>query len=112
MTLKNNVCCAVDCETQDDLNNFSEQLKIATIQGKRFMFRSGASILTSLASLPPQPVAAEKMSKYVRNAKAGAVIVGSHVKKTTQQLDNYSNKMVYWHLKLMCSELLLNVIHS
>ena len=77
----------MDCETQDDLNNFALQLTEATKQGKRFLFRSGASLLTSLANLPPQPVAADAMSKYVRNGKAGAVIVGSHVKKTTQQLE-------------------------
>ncbi len=87
LNLKNNVCCAVDCETQDDLNNFALQLTEATKQGKRFLFRSGASLLTSLANLPPQPVAADAMSNYVRNGKAGAVIVGSHVKKTTQQLE-------------------------
>lgn len=87
LSLKNNICCAVDCETQDDLNNFAEQLKEAAVQGKRFLFRSGASLLTSLANLPAQPVAAEAMSDYVRNGKAGAVIVGSHVKKTTQQLE-------------------------
>lgn len=87
LNLKNNICCAVDCETQDDLNNFAEQLKEAAKQGKRFLFRSGASLLTSLANLPVQPVAAEAMSNYVRNGKAGAVIVGSHVKKTTQQLE-------------------------
>ena len=87
LNLKNNICCAVDCETQDDLDNFADQLKEAAKQGKRFLFRSGASILTSLANLPVQPVAAEAMFNYVRNGKAGAVIVGSHVKKTTQQLD-------------------------
>ena len=87
LNLKNNVCCVVDCETQDDLNNFASQLTEATKQGKRYLFRSGASLLTSLADLPPQPVAAEAMSDYVRNAKAGAIIVGSHVKKTTQQLE-------------------------
>jgi len=86
LNLENNICCAVDCETQDDLNKFAEQLKEAAQQGKRFLFRSGASLLTSLANLPLQPVAAEEMSNYVRNGKAGAVIVGSHVKKTTQQL--------------------------
>ena len=55
-------------------------------QGKRFLFRSAASILTALAALPPQPIAAENMAEYVREGKPGAVIVGSHVKKTTQQL--------------------------
>jgi uncharacterized protein YgbK (DUF1537 family) len=59
----------------------------AAQQGKRFLFRSAASLLTALAQLPPQPVAAEKMREYVRDGRAGAVIVGSHVKKTTQQLN-------------------------
>jgi uncharacterized protein YgbK (DUF1537 family) len=40
-----------------------------------------------LACFPPHPFAAEKMHEYVRDNRAGAVIVGSHVKKTTQQLN-------------------------
>lgn len=87
LALQGNVCCAVDSEKQDDLNHFCAQLMQAAAQGKRFLFRSAASLLTALAKLPPQPVAAEAMSAYVRDGKAGAVIVGSHVKKTTQQLE-------------------------
>ena len=84
--LKDNHCCVVDGETQDDLDHFCSQLMQAAQQGKRFLFRSAACLLTALAQLPPQPVAAEKMREYVRDGRAGAVIVGSHVKKTTQQL--------------------------
>ncbi len=84
--LTDNVCCVVDCETQDDLDHFAQQLNQAAAQGKRFLFRSGASLLTALAGLPPQPVSAEAMAEYVRGGRAGAVIVGSHVKKTTAQL--------------------------
>jgi uncharacterized protein YgbK (DUF1537 family) len=87
LALKDNVCCAVDGKTQDDLNHFCRQLMQAAQQGKRFLFRSAASLLTALANLPPQPVAAEKMREYVRGHMAGAVIVGSHVSKTTQQLN-------------------------
>jgi uncharacterized protein YgbK (DUF1537 family) len=85
--LKDNHCCVVDGEAQDDLDHFCSQLMQAAQQGKRFLFRSAASLLTALAQLPPQPVAAEKMREYVRDGRAGAVIVGSHVKKTTQQLN-------------------------
>lgn len=87
LALKNNACCVVDGEIQDDLNHFCRQLMQAAQEGKRFLFRSAASLLTALAELPPQPVAAEKMREYVRNDMAGAVIVGSHVNKTTQQLN-------------------------
>ncbi len=86
MALQGNVCCAVDGETQDDLNHFCSQLMSAAAQGKRFLFRSGASLLTALAQLPAQPVAAEAMHDYTRGGRAGAVLVGSHVSKTTQQL--------------------------
>ena len=88
MALHDNQCCVVDGETQADLNHFCSQLMQAAEQGKRFLFRSAASLLTAHAQLPPQPVAAEKMREYVRGGKAGAIIVGSHVKKTTQQLNS------------------------
>ena len=87
MALGGNQCCVVDAETQADLDHFAAQLKQAAGQGKRFLFRSGASLLTALAELPPQPVAAEAMHRYVRDDHPGAVIVGSHVKKTTDQLE-------------------------
>jgi len=86
MALENNQCCVVDAETQADLDRFSAQLKQAAIHGKRFLFRSAASLLTALAGLPPQPVPADAMRRYVRGGRPGAVIVGSHVRKTTDQL--------------------------
>lgn len=84
--LHDNVCCVVDAEAQTDLDHFAAQLLQAATEGKRFLFRSAASLLTALAALPPQPVRPEEMATYVRNGRPGAVIVGSHVKKTTQQL--------------------------
>lgn len=87
LNLTGNSCAVVDAETQDDLNSFATDVLEAAAQGKRFLFRSAASLLTALAKLPPQPVPAEEMSQYVREGKPGVVIVGSHVRKTTQQLE-------------------------
>ena len=84
--LSGNQCGVVDAETQADLDKFAADVLAVAAEGKHFLFRSAASILTSLASLGPQPVAAANMAEYVRQGKPGAVIVGSHVKKTTQQL--------------------------
>ncbi|OUC12488.1 MAG: Hrp-dependent type III effector protein [Alkalinema sp. CACIAM 70d] len=86
--LTQNCCAVVDAETQADLNQFAAEVLAAASQGKRFLFRSAASLLTALANLPPQPIAPEEMASYVREGKPGAVIVGSHVKKTTEQLAN------------------------
>lgn len=87
LSLHDNQCCVVDGETQADLNQFASDVLAAAAQGKRFLVRSAASILTALAALPPQPTSPEKMAAYVRDGKPGAVIVGSHVKKTTEQLE-------------------------
>lgn len=87
MMLQNNVCVAVDAETQADLNHFADHVRASADAGKRWLFRSGASLLTALSQLPPQPVAAERMHDYVRAGKPGVVIVGSHVRTTTVQLE-------------------------
>lgn len=86
LALSGNVCCAVDAEKQSDLDNFARQILLAAERGKRFLFRSAASLLTSLAALPPQPIAAVDMRRFVRNNQPGVIVVGSHVAKTTQQL--------------------------
>jgi len=87
MGLKGNVCCVVDAETQADLDRFAADVLAAVARGKRFLFRSAASLLTALARLPPQPVAAESMGQWVRGGHPGAVVMGSHVGKSTRQLE-------------------------
>ncbi|BAQ60049.1 domain of unknown function DUF1537 [Geminocystis sp. NIES-3708] len=84
--LKHNQCVVVDGENQQDLDKFALDLLQIASEGKKFLFRSAASILTSLAGLGKQPIEAEAMAKYKPTAKSGVIIVGSHVKKTTQQL--------------------------
>ncbi|MEM8642773.1 MAG: four-carbon acid sugar kinase family protein [Cyanobacteria bacterium P01_G01_bin.54] len=86
LELSGNVCCAVDGEVQADFDQFAIDLLAAAAQGKKFLFRSAASLLTSLAQLGPQPVAPDAMVQYTRNAEPGVVLVGSHVQKTTRQL--------------------------
>ncbi|MGD1921350.1 MAG: four-carbon acid sugar kinase family protein [Pleurocapsa sp.] len=86
LELKNNQCVVVDGESQADFDLFAQAVLTATTKGKRFLFRSAASLLTSLAQLGQQPTSPEKMNSYKPTDKPGVVLVGSHVKKTTQQL--------------------------
>jgi uncharacterized protein YgbK (DUF1537 family) len=86
LSLSGNRCCVVDAERQADLDGFARQVLAAVGEGKRFLFRSAASLLTSFAALPPQPVAARSMSAYVRGGRPGVVLVGSHVAKSSRQL--------------------------
>ncbi len=86
LALHGNACGVVDAENQADLDRFAADVLASVAAGKRFLFRSAASLLTALARLPAQPVAPDAMRAYVRGGRPGAVIVGSHVKKTTDQL--------------------------
>ena len=86
--LTGNVCCAVDAEQQADLDSFARQVVSAAADGKRFLFRSAASLLTAFAQLPPQPVAPKDMASFVRGGRPGVVLVGSHVAKSTRQLEH------------------------
>jgi uncharacterized protein YgbK (DUF1537 family) len=84
--LQDNATGVIDGETPADYQGFADAVLKAAATGKRLLFRSAASLLTALAKLPPQPVAAEVFSTLVRDQQPGAVIVGSHVAKTTAQL--------------------------
>lgn len=104
--LSGNQCCVVDAETQADLDQFARDILAVAATGKKFLFRSAASLLTSLAALPPQPVAVDRMFEYVRNGKPGAVIVGSHVKKTTEQLQSLLQESGVVGVEINVSDLL------
>ncbi len=86
--LEGNICCVVDAEQQSDLDGFARQVLAAAADGKRFLFRSAASLLTALAALPPQPVAPSAMSSYVRGGRPGVVLMGSHVATSSRQLEH------------------------
>lgn len=109
MALKDNTCVAVDALTQSDLDAFSQELLSAAAQGKKFLFRSAASLLTSLAALPPQPVAAEAMGRYTRNHNPGVVLVGSHVNKTTRQLQHLLQEPTVTGIEVDVSRLKLDL---
>ena len=86
LSLQGNQCGVVDGEKQADLDIFCQDILAVAAEGKRFLFRSAASLLTSLAKLGKQPIPAEQMAEYKPTDKPGVVLVGSHVQKTTEQL--------------------------
>lgn len=84
--LSGNAVGVVDGESPDDYAIFADAALKAVAAGKRLLFRSAASLLTALAKLPPQLIAAESFATLVEDERPGAVVVGSHVAKTTSQL--------------------------
>lgn len=85
--LTDNQCVVVDGETQADFEVFATAILNTAATGKRYLFRSAASLLTSLAQLGQQPISAEAMAQYKPTNQPGVVLVGSHVSKTTRQLE-------------------------
>jgi uncharacterized protein YgbK (DUF1537 family) len=94
--LSDDACCVVDAETQADLDLFADLVRELAGAGRRFLFRSAASLITSLAALPPQPVPPAEMARYVPRqleraeprGRMGVVVVGSHVPLSTAQLED------------------------
>ncbi len=106
LSLHHNACGVVDAVTQEDLNLFAEALYRAHAQGKRFLLRSAAGIISALAQLPPQPVAPELMSNYVRGTLPGVVIVGSHVQLSTRQVQHLLQQEYVRGIELEITQLL------
>ncbi|MFW5742474.1 MAG: four-carbon acid sugar kinase family protein [Spirochaetota bacterium] len=86
-SMSGNACGAISAASQAELDRLASLLLQVAGEGRRFLFRSAASLLTSLADLPPQPVAPEEMARYVPDGRAGLVLVGSHVPMSTRQLE-------------------------
>lgn len=87
MPLEHNRCVVVDSSDYDELGRFADGMLRAVGAGKRFFLRSAASIVSALAALPPQPTDAREMWRLRRSEGPGVVIVGSHVRRTSDQLE-------------------------
>ena len=63
---------------------FVEALK----RGKTFIFRSAAAITKVLGGVPDKPLLSHDELILSKNKNGGIIVVGSHVNKTTVQLEN------------------------
>lgn len=86
-SMSGNACGAISAASQPELDRLASLLLQVAGEGRRFLFRSAASLLTSLADLPAQLVAPEEMARYVPGGRPGLVLVGSHVPMSTRQLE-------------------------
>ncbi len=106
LNLRHNACGVVDAVTQEDLHLFAQALYRTHAQGKRFLLRSAAGIISALAQLPPQPVAPASMSSYVQGSLPGVVIVGSHVQLSTRQVQHLLQQAQVRGIELQITQLL------
>ena len=70
-----------------DLAVFCEGLNMALKEGKSFMIRSAAALPKVLGGVKDIPLLKRDQMVNENNKNGGIIIVGSHVKKTTRQLE-------------------------
>ena len=89
--LENNISVVVDAKLPHHLEILASAIKVVSKE-KRFIFRTAASFINSLSGLPSNPQStADLVSLKSKNNefvhKPGFIIVGSHVKLATDQLE-------------------------
>ena len=76
----------VNSLSYDDARVFVTAFLRAAAKGKRFIFRSAAAAVKILAGVTDKPLL-DKELKSPGNPHGGLIVVGSHVRKTTAQLE-------------------------
>ncbi len=76
----------VNAENYADLEAFVAQLERALDAGRHFMMRTAASITRVLSHMPPKPLLTKKDLNLDNSENGGLIIVGSHVKRSSEQL--------------------------
>jgi uncharacterized protein YgbK (DUF1537 family) len=98
MAVKNFNKIVVNAVDYIDIKIFAIAFCRAVAAGKEFMFRSAAAITKVLGGVPDKALL--KHNELVSDSKnGGIVLIGSHVKKTTMQLEELKNSKR--HLKFI-----------
>lgn len=77
----------VNCVDYVDVKVFATALIRAMKQGKHFMFRTAAAFTKVIGNVSDKPLLTKTELVAPGNTNGGLIIIGSHVKKTTQQLE-------------------------
>lgn len=100
------ICVANLCAPRD-----AEVLAAATLAaeqaGKRYLYRTAASFVSARLGLPPRPLLSASDFKSASAPRSGGlVVVGSHVPKTTAQLEHLLANRELYPLQLDVASLL------
>jgi len=81
----------VNATTYEDLEPFVTALKSQELKSKSFIFRTAASFVKVYGAISDKPLLSGNQMRQDKYQRGGLVIVGSHVQKTTMQLNNLIN---------------------
>lgn len=81
----------VNAISDNDLKVFSTALTKAIENGKQFLFRTAASFTKVIGHIPDKDLLSKEQMIQSDSNSGGLIIIGSHVNKTTQQLNELLN---------------------
>jgi uncharacterized protein YgbK (DUF1537 family) len=88
-SINNFVAVVVDALNDEDMDYFVACLtEFLANHEKKFMFRTAASFVKAMCQTPGEII---NLKNYKQNNNGGIIIVGSHVKKTSDQLQHLLN---------------------
>ncbi len=79
-------CGIVDADSRADLERLAHDLRAATLAGKRYLLRAGASLVATLAE-QSQPRRALSRARHVHPAGPGIVLTGSRSTRSIRQIE-------------------------
>lgn len=80
--------CVFDSLNYDDLDKVTSALLLAETQGKKIIYRTSSSFVPSYIGLKPKGLLLPERILNKSNNNGGLTIVGSYVKKSSEQLAN------------------------
>jgi uncharacterized protein YgbK (DUF1537 family) len=94
LSANNNTPIIVNAKSYYDLDIVSLAILKAIDSGKQFLFRTAASIIKSIAGINNRPYLSvnEIVSNDESRNNGGFIVVGSHTKKTTEQINELIKK--------------------
>lgn len=90
----------VNCAHGLDAEVFVTALVQALEEGKEFLIRSAAGLVRALSGVEPRPLLTREELRGADHGTGGLVVVGSHVAKTTGQLERLLREVP--HLEPIC----------
>ncbi len=104
MNLQERSICVVNAAAYRDMEVFVVGLLDAESYGKRFLYRTAASFVQVRAGLAPRPLLTAT-DLDLPDSGGGLIIVGSHVPRTTKQVD-----ALLTHLEISQTEISVNAL--
>lgn len=77
-----------DAIEETDVKAFAAVLMRLMVKGRKYVIRSAAAVPKVFGNVPDRPLLSREEMTDVSSTSGGLVIVGSHVKKTTEQLNS------------------------